>query len=282
VVEISAHQKVSQGEFVMTKADVEVRHDARVTVVRKKGVRCQIEMASIHPPRPDDVIVRVVATGVCHTDMLVRDQDYPLPLPAVLGHEGSGIVEAVGSAVVGVGPGDHVVMTWSSCGKCRFCVQGHPTSCEKLFELNFGCARPDGSNAKLDQDGRTLHGHFFGQSSLSSFAVASERNVVKATKEVPIELLSPRGFGGEHVMIEFKGSHFERDVILCAVRWYVAYPISWVLSQNFQRAESAPKDWADLSHQRIELARWTQVSCLTQLTFTDHVRDLDTREGDCR
>jgi Zn-dependent alcohol dehydrogenase len=111
----------------MTNAVVEARHDVTVAVVREKGARFQIERASIDPPRPDDVIVRVVATGVCHTDMLVRDQDYPVPLPVVLGHEGSGIVEAVGSAVVGVRPGDHVVMTWPSCGKCRFCVQGHPT-----------------------------------------------------------------------------------------------------------------------------------------------------------
>jgi aryl-alcohol dehydrogenase len=175
----------------MTNAVVGARHDVTVAVVREKGARFQIERASIDSPGPDDVIVRVVATGVCHTDMLVRDQDYPVPLPVVLGHEGSGIVEAVGSAVVGIRPGDHVVMTWPPCGKCRFCVQGHPTSCEKLFELSFGCARPDGSNAILDQDGHTLHGHFFGQSSFSSFAVASERNVVKVTKEVPIELLGP-------------------------------------------------------------------------------------------
>jgi hypothetical protein len=98
MVEISAHRTVSQGDFVMTTADVEARHDVTVAV-REKGVRFQIERASIDPPRPDDVIVRVVATGVCLTDMLVRDQDYPAPLPAVLGHEGSGIVEAVGSAV---------------------------------------------------------------------------------------------------------------------------------------------------------------------------------------
>jgi aryl-alcohol dehydrogenase len=118
-----------------------------------------------------------------------------VPLPAVLGHERSGIVEAVGSAVGGVGSGDHVVMTWSSCGKCRFCIRSHPTSCEKLFELNFGCSRPDSSSAILDQHSHTLHGHFFGQSSFSSFAVASERNVVKVTKEVPIELLGPLGCG---------------------------------------------------------------------------------------
>jgi aryl-alcohol dehydrogenase len=167
----------------MTYAVVGARHDVTVAVVREKGARFQIERASIDPPGPDDVIVPV------------RDQDYPVPLPVVLGHEGSGIVEAVGSAVVGVEPGDHVVMTWPSCGKCRFCIQGHPTSCEKVFELSFGCARPDGSNAILDQDGHTLHGHFFGQSSFSSFAVASERNVVKVTKEVPIELLGPLGCG---------------------------------------------------------------------------------------
>jgi aryl-alcohol dehydrogenase len=92
----------------MTYAVVGARHDVTVAVVREKGARFQIERASIDPPGPDDVIVPV------------RDQDYPVPLPVVLGHEGSGIVEAVGSAVVGVEPGDHVVMTWPSCGKCRF------------------------------------------------------------------------------------------------------------------------------------------------------------------
>ncbi len=179
----------------MANAEVEQRREVTVAVVREKGARFQIEKASIDPPRADEVIVRVAATGVCHTDILVRDQDYPVPLPAVLGHEGSGIVAAVGSAVVGVEPGDHVVMTWSFCGKCKFCVQGHPTSCETLFEINIGCARSDGTNSIVSHDGHTLHGHFFGQSSFSNFAVATERNVVKVTKDVPIELLGPLGCG---------------------------------------------------------------------------------------
>jgi aryl-alcohol dehydrogenase len=141
------------------------------------------------------VLVRVVATGVCHTDIIIRDQYYPSPLPAVLGHEGSGVVEAVGSDVAGVAVGDHVVMSFMSCGTCRPCQSGHPGHCGSFFELNFGGGRADGSSASCDAHGHALHDHFFGQSSFGTYAIAHERNVVKVDKDAPLELLGPLGCG---------------------------------------------------------------------------------------
>ena len=85
----------------------------RAAVVRDKGGPFQIETLTVDQPRDDEVLVRIVATGMCHTDIVIRDQVYPVPLPIVLGHEGAGIVERVGSAVRKVAPGDHVVL--SSC-----------------------------------------------------------------------------------------------------------------------------------------------------------------------
>jgi len=171
------------------------RRPITTAVVREQGGEFLIEPASIGAPGPREVLVRVVATGVCHTDMIIRDRYYPSPLPAVLGHEGSGVVEAVGAEVRSVAPGDHVVMTFMSCGYCGQCDQGHPAHCENFFGLNFGGGRGDGSTATCDAHGGVLHDHFFGQSSFGSFAVAHERNVVKVSRDAPLELLGPLGCG---------------------------------------------------------------------------------------
>src|SRR5689334_44089 len=93
----------------------------RAAVAREKGARLSLETIDLETPRPDEIRVKVSATGVCHTDLVVRDGLLPTPLPVVLGHEGAGIVEAVGAAITKVKPGDHVVMTFNSCGACPSC-----------------------------------------------------------------------------------------------------------------------------------------------------------------
>ncbi|MBV1697249.1 MAG: NAD(P)-dependent alcohol dehydrogenase [Hyphomicrobiales bacterium] len=163
-------------------------------VVRQKGGPFVIEKLRLEEPRADEVLVRIVATGMCHTDMVVRDQVYPVPQPIVLGHEGAGVVEKVGPSVVKVRPGDHVVLTFMSCGRCRMCAQGRPANCENFNAHNFSGARADGTGSLADEHG-PIHDHFFGQSSFSTFAVANERNVVKVPKEAPLELLGPLGCG---------------------------------------------------------------------------------------
>jgi aryl-alcohol dehydrogenase len=169
----------------MTTNKTANRREVTAAVVRDKGGAFQVEQASIGEPGPREVLVRVIATGVCHTDILVRDQNYPSPLPAVLGHEGSGVVEA----------GDHVVMSFMSCGFCRSCEEWHPAHCENFSALNFAGGRADGSTASYDRHGHALHDHFFGQSSFSTYAMAHERNIVKVPKEAPLELLGPLGCG---------------------------------------------------------------------------------------
>ncbi|MHA0318270.1 NAD(P)-dependent alcohol dehydrogenase [Sphingomonas melonis] len=164
-------------------------------VVRNQGAPFAIEEAKIASPQGGEVLVRIVAVGVCHTDIIVRDQYYPVPLPAVLGHEGAGVVEAVGPGVTAVEPGDHVVLSFASCGVCGPCLTGHPAHCGDFFALNFGGGRKDGSTATCDAHGGALHDHFFGQSSFGSFAMAHERNIVKVAKDAPLELLGPLGCG---------------------------------------------------------------------------------------
>jgi aryl-alcohol dehydrogenase len=168
----------------------------RAAVLRTSGAPLEIEDVLLEAPRPTEVRVRVVATGVCHTDMVVRDQLFPTPLPIILGHEGAGVVDAVGSAVTTVQPGDHVVMTYMSCGLCLPCETGHPAHCTHMHPLNFGGGRLDGSTSACGcGNDHAIHDHFFGQSSFSTYAIANERNVVKVAKQAPLELLGPLGCG---------------------------------------------------------------------------------------
>jgi len=168
--------------------------EIKAAVVRKKGGPFQIETLVLDEPRPNELLIRIVATGMCHTDMVARDQLYTVPLPVVLGHEGAGVVEQVGGNVEKIAVGDHVVLTYMWCGHCTPCLRGDLTYCAKFYALNFGGAREDGSTATQDKQG-SIHDHFFGQSSFGTFTLAHERNVIKVPNNAPLELLGPLGCG---------------------------------------------------------------------------------------
>jgi len=167
-------------------------HKIRAAVLRKKGGPLQIESLELEGPRDDEVLVRIVASGICRTDIDICEDWDSANTPVVLGHEGAGVVEQVGKLVKGVKQGDHVVLSYQSCGHCRQCRSGHPSGCEHLYEANFGFKRLDGSNA-LQRSG--VRGHFFGQSSFATHALATERNLVVVPKDLNLELLAPLGCG---------------------------------------------------------------------------------------
>lgn len=169
--------------------------EIEAAVVSEAGGSFDLQTVELEKPRADEVLVRVVGAGVCHTDITVRDQLYPSPLPIVLGHEGSGVVEAVGADVTAVAPGDRVVMSFDYDGTCRPCRTGHPAYCESFFEHNFGGSRPEDGTTPLTHGGDDVHGRFFGQSSFATHAIATDRNVVPVDDDVPLELLGPLGCG---------------------------------------------------------------------------------------
>jgi aryl-alcohol dehydrogenase len=175
-------------------AEVEIRQ-ITAAVTRSQGAPFTIEQARLRAPQGDEVLVRVVATGLCHTDLIVRDQYYPVPLPAVLGHEGAGVVEALGPNVKDLKVGDHVVLTYGACGHCHHCDSGHGAYCKDFFGLNFGGSDPQGNNAITDPAGAPLHDHFFAQSSFASYALSRENNAIKVPADAPLELLGPLGCG---------------------------------------------------------------------------------------
>jgi aryl-alcohol dehydrogenase len=167
----------------------------RAAVTDSKGARFAVQEVELGELRPEEVLVRVSTAGICHTDLIIRDQWRPVPpMPVVLGHEGAGVVEAAGDVVSKVEPDDHVAMTYGSCGLCANCEAERPWVCHDFRARNFGGTRPDGSIA-LSRDGQPIYSHFFSQSSFATHAVATERNVTKVDPSVPLEIVAPFGCG---------------------------------------------------------------------------------------
>ncbi|MEC3853911.1 NAD(P)-dependent alcohol dehydrogenase [Paenarthrobacter ureafaciens] len=164
-------------------------------VVQEADADLVLRELELDEPRSDEIRVRLVATGVCHTDAAILHQLYPTRLPIVLGHEGAGVVEAVGQAVTGIRPGDHVILSVNSCGHCVKCLTGDSAYCEDLFARNFGAARADGTTS-LTAGGEPVGSHFFGQSSFASHANVAARSVVVVDANLDeLALLGPLGCG---------------------------------------------------------------------------------------
>ena len=167
----------------------------KAAVIYETSGSFNIEQLELCDPNDDEVLVRIVGVGICHTDLGARDGHLPIPPPpSVFGHEGAGIVEKVGARVTKVKPGDHVVLAWDYCGACVACKAGKELYCLNFFLHNFHGARPDGT-ITLHKGDQPIHGSFFCQSSFADFALASERNVVKVREDVPLEILGPMGCG---------------------------------------------------------------------------------------
>jgi aryl-alcohol dehydrogenase len=177
----------------------------QAAVSRAKQVAPQIEEVELDEPRANEARVRMVATGICHTDLSCHmGLGVPIPFPIVLGHEGAGVVESVGSGVRGLAPGDHVVLSGASCGLCPSCRAARPTYCRDAMKLSFGGMRADGSSP-LSQGGERLAGAFFAQSSFATHANVPETTAVKVPADVPLAQLGPLGCGlitGAGAMLE--------------------------------------------------------------------------------
>lgn len=167
---------------------------ATAAVVRNVGGPFALEKIDIAAPREDEVLVRMVGVGVCHTDIVCRD-GFPVPMPIVLGHEGSGIVEAIGSKVTNVKLGDRVVLSFNSCGHCPSCEKDLPATCTQFLPMNFAGIRLADGSSPLSKDGQPIHGMFFGQSSFATYAISRAVNTVRVPDAVPLEILGPLGCG---------------------------------------------------------------------------------------
>ncbi len=146
----------------------------------------RIEELELDPPGTGEVLVRVAAAGLCHSDLSVINGDRPRPTPMALGHEAAGVVEEVGPEVQGLAPGDHVVMVFvPSCGHCQFCAEGRPALCEPAAVSNTRGSLLSGAQ-RLHRNGETIL-HHMGVSAFSEHTVVSQRSLVKIDPDIPLE-----------------------------------------------------------------------------------------------
>ena len=167
--------------------------EATAAVLRTPEGAYSIEPVTLRDLRADEVLVRIVGVGMCHTDVLPR-AGYGAP-PIIPGHEGSGVVEEVGSGVTSIAVGDHVVLSFDSCGACANCLAGQPAYCDTFMARNLYGHELDGSATAVDAAGNEVGARWFGQSSFATYAITTARNTVVVDKELPLELLGPLGCG---------------------------------------------------------------------------------------
>lgn len=225
---------------------------ASAAVLHETSGKMTIQPVEVGEPRADEVLVEIVASGICHTDVVVIHGALQVPLPVVLGHEGAGVVVSVGSAVSSVQPGDSVVLSYSSCGSCRSCASHEPAYCNEFMPRNFGAARSDGSSA-LSSEGTKVHSHFFGQSSFATHAVAPERNVVKVATDIPLDILAPLGCGIQTGAGSILNSLKVRAGSSVLVMGAGAVGISAVMASRIAGADKIVT--LDLSETRLALAK---------------------------
>lgn len=168
--------------------------DITAAVLRDSDGPYSIEQIDLDGPGEGEVLVRITAVGMCHSDALLRSSTFG-KMPIIAGHEGAGIVEEVGAEVTDIEPGDHVVLTFDSCEQCRNCRDHRPALCSASVERNLVGWRADGSISAVAQDGSPVGSRWFAQSSFATHAIATTRNVVVVDKTLPLDVLAPLGCG---------------------------------------------------------------------------------------
>ncbi|MET8219577.1 alcohol dehydrogenase catalytic domain-containing protein [Streptomyces hirsutus] len=146
-------------------------------------------------PAHGEILVRIAGCGMCRTDLAVRRSEGRSPLPAVLGHEGAGVVVETGGPDTGLSVGDHVVLSFDSCGHCRNCRGATPAYCDSFASLNLFGGRGENAARFIDTAGSELAPRWFGQSSFAEYAMVLARNAVRVDPSLPLELLGPLGCG---------------------------------------------------------------------------------------
>lgn len=162
-------------------------------VLRDAEGEYNLETLDLAELQADQILVKVVSSGMCHTDVLPRQM--PFLLPVVTGHEGAGVVEAVGVDVDGISVGDHVVLSFDSCGTCVMCSRGRPAYCETFIPRNLTGRTPEWGTVATDGDGSEVAARWFAQSSFATYAITTERNTVVVDTDVPLDLVGPLGCG---------------------------------------------------------------------------------------
>ncbi|MBV17934.1 MULTISPECIES: S-(hydroxymethyl)glutathione dehydrogenase/class III alcohol dehydrogenase [Thalassospira] len=167
----------------------------KAAIAWEAGKPLSIEEVQVAPPKAGEVRIKIVATGVCHTDAFTLSGDDPEGIfPAILGHEGGGIVESIGEGVTSVAVGDHVIPLYTpECGECKFCKSGKTNLCQKIRATQGKGLMPDGTT-RFSQNGKPIF-HYMGCSTFSEYSVLPEISLAKINKSAPLEEVCLLGCG---------------------------------------------------------------------------------------
>ena len=167
----------------------------KAAVCYEPNTPLKVEEVELDEPKANEVLVRLEATGVCHTDLHFLKGEAPVGMPVVVGHEGAGIVEKVGPGVSSLQVGDHVIMMVSfPCGHCRFCAEGRPTMCTTGFAVMTTATLPFCMEKRLHIGDQYMH-HLFGLATFAEYAVVHERSCVKIREDAPLDVMCSLGCG---------------------------------------------------------------------------------------
>lgn len=237
----------------------------KAAVAWAAGEPLSIEEIEVAPPKAGEVRVRIVATGVCHTDAFTLSGDDPEGIfPAVLGHEGGGIVEAIGEGVTSVAVGDHVIPLYTpECGECKFCRSGKTNLCQKIRETQGKGLMPDGTT-RFSKDGQPIH-HYMGCSTFSEYTVLPEISLAKVNSEAPLEEVCLLGCGVTTGMGAVMNTAKVEDGATVAIFGLGGIGLSAIIGATMAKAERIIA--IDINESKFELAR--------QLGATDCVNPKD-------
>ncbi len=246
---------------------------SRAAIAWGPGQPLSIEEVDVMPPQPGEVRVRIVATGVCHTDAFTLSGDDPEGIfPAILGHEGGGIVESVGEGVTSVAVGVHVIPLYTpECGECKFCLSGKTNLCQKIRETQGKGLMPDGTT-RFFKDGEPIY-HYMGCSTFSEYTVLPEISLAKVNKAAPLEEVCLLGCGVTTGMGAVMNTAKVEEGATVAIFGLGGIGLSAIIGATMAKASRIIA--IDINESKFELARKLGATdCINPKNFDKPIQDV--------
>ncbi|KAL1860017.1 hypothetical protein Plec18167_009502 [Paecilomyces lecythidis] len=241
-------------------------------VLKKVNEPFTLDTVRVNALKPYEALVEIHATGICHTDISCATGVLPAQLPAVLGHEGGGVVIETGSEVDEASVGDKVLLSYASCKKCRQCKTGRPAYCDQMMLLNFGGLRDDETSGFSLADGTPLRAHFFGQSSFSRLAVVHRSSLVKVPQNTPLNLFAPLGCGLQTGAGSILNTLNVQEGSTVAIFGVGAVGLSAVMAASIRKAKEIIA--VDIQPSRLDLAKQLGATRTVNSAETDVLQEI--------
>jgi len=246
---------------------------SKAVVAWAVGQPLTMEEVDVMPPQKGEVRVKMIATGVCHTDAFTLSGDDPEGIfPCILGHEGGGIVESIGEGVSSVKVGDHVIPLYTpECGECKFCTSGKTNLCQKIRETQGKGLMPDGTT-RFSKDGQPIY-HYMGTSTFSEYTVLPEISLAKVNPEAPLEEVCLLGCGVTTGMGAVMNTAKVEEGATVAIFGLGGIGLSAIIGAQMAKASRIIA--IDINESKFELARQLGATeCINPKNYDQPIQDV--------